>query len=132
MDLQSRAMVLPGKSGISVEGTLRGNELTVPGSIVPRAMEHRRCRTVSFTDLDRNGHMNNTKYLDWSYDLLPGNFHASHPIREFTVCYHSEALEGQELVLNWDLQADGQVQVDGLRRQEDGSTGRVFSAKLVF
>ena len=30
MDLGSRSMILPGKSGISVEGTLRGNELASP------------------------------------------------------------------------------------------------------
>lgn len=33
MDTESRSMVLPGKSGVIVEGTLRGNELAVPGSL---------------------------------------------------------------------------------------------------
>ena len=30
MDIHSRSMILPGKSGISVTGTLRGNELASP------------------------------------------------------------------------------------------------------
>ena len=32
MDLESRAMILPGKSGIALPGTVRGDELLPPGS----------------------------------------------------------------------------------------------------
>ena len=124
MDLQSRAMVLPGKSGIEVAGTLRGNELTLPGAIVPKAMENTRSRTVCFTDLDRNNHMNNTRYLDWIADLLPGAFHREHPFREFTVCYHSEAMEGETLDLSWGMTDADTLQVNAIC---DGR--RVFSAR---
>ena len=132
MDITSRAMVLPGKSGISVTGTLRGNELAVPGSIVSKAMDNRRSRTVCFTDLDRNGHMNNTRYLDWIWDLLPSEFHAAHSFRELTICYHNEAREGQQLELRWEVGPDSTLQVDAFRREEDGEEHRVFSAKLGF
>ena len=37
MDTETRAMVLPGKSGIEVNGLLRGSELTAPSSILPKA-----------------------------------------------------------------------------------------------
>ena len=131
MDIQNRAMVLPGRSGITVDGTLRGNELSVPGAIVPKDMENRHTRRVSFTDLDRNGHMNNTRYFDWINDLLPSDFHKANPFREFTVCYHSEAREGQQLELAWDLTDSATLQVDGRRIEADGSYGRVFSAKIL-
>ena len=130
MDVNSRAMILPGKSGVEVSGTLLGSELTAPGSLVPKALRNSRERTVCFTDLDRNGHMNNTRYLDWIDDLLPSAFHEGHPVREFTVCYHSEAREGQTLHLSYDLLEDGIFQVDAQRMGE--TTDRVFAAKVQF
>ena len=80
MDIHSRSMVLPGKSGISVAGTLRGNELAAPNALPAKNLLNHRNRTVSFTDLDRNGHMNNTRYLDWIDDLLPRAFHEGHTL----------------------------------------------------
>ena len=131
MDLDKRSMVLPGKSGISVLGTLRGGELASPLGLAAKTLENSRERAVCFTDLDRNGHMNNTKYLDWIDDLLPSAFHAGHLIREFTVCYLSEAREGQQLKLQWDFLEDGCLYVDALRASGE-KDGRVFSAKLLF
>ncbi len=131
MDLDTRNMILPGKSGISVEGTLRGNELASPLGLVAKPLGSSRNRTVCFTDLDRNGHMNNTRYLDWIDDLLPSAFHAMHTVREMTVCYFSEAREGQELEMGWDFLEEGCLQVDAKRHNAEG-TDRVFSARMLF
>ena len=131
MDLNSRAMVLPGKSGIEVAGTLRGNELATPLGLPAKTMCNSRERYVNCTDLDRNGHMNNTRYLDWIYDLLPGQFHREHSIREFTLCYLNEALEGQQLTLSWDFPEEGCLQMDAHRLLE-GKDERIFGAKILF
>ena len=134
MDSRSRAMILPGKSGVLVEGALRGNELSVPRAILPAVLQKQQTRTVRYTQLDRNGHMNNTRYLDWVDDLLPSAFHKDHPVREFSVSYHAEAREGQKIQLSWDL-ADGPVlQVDAHRKKTDvpGEQERIFSAKIEF
>lgn len=134
MDIQKRTMVLPGKSGVIVEGALRGTELTVPGSIVPKVMECQRTRFVSFTDLDRNLHMNNTRYLDWIADLLPAQFHQAHPLREFILCYLSETRETEEITLHWQL-TDGpclEVEANRSPRQGEEKPSRVFSAQLLF
>ena len=131
MDLNSRSMILPGKSGISVEGLLRGNELAAPGSLAPKALTHNRLRPVCFTDLDRNGHMNNTRYLDWIDDLLPSEFHAQHSPTDLTVCYLSEAREGQQLDMRWDFPESGCLQVDAFRKQGEKDE-RIFSARLLY
>ena len=131
MDLGSRSMVLPGKSGIEVAGTLRGNELATPLGLPAKALQNHRSRYVNFIDLDRNAHMNNTKYLDWIYDLLGSSFHADHTIREFTVCYLNEAREGQKLDLSWDFPEEGCLMMDIHRSQEDKNE-RVFAAKVLF
>lgn len=134
MDLDTRNMILPGKSGITVQGTIRGLELVPPNSLAPKMLHNSRKRTVCFTDLDRNGHMNNTRYLDWIDDLLPSAFHEGHTAREFTVCYLSEAREGQELDLSWELLEGGVLQVDAHREKTDvpGKQERVFTAQMLF
>ena len=131
MDKNTRNMILPGKSGISVPGTLRGLELASPTGLVARDMVDSRSRTVCFTDLDRNGHMNNTRYLDWIADLLPSPFHQSHKVKEFTVCYLSEAKEGETLTMHWGLQDDNTLQVDAYRQGAEKEE-RVVSARLLF
>ena len=131
MDRNSRTMVLPGKSGIAVFGTVRGNELSSPLGLPAKALRSRVFRTVSFTDLDRNGHMNNTKYMDWIDDLLPSVFHERHTAKEFTVCYLSEALEGQSLQLDWDFIEENTLYMDAHRDTGD-KTERVFAAKILY
>ena len=134
MDIETRGMVLPGKSGVLVEGTLTGSELAVPHSLMPKDMTDHTLRTVTYSCLDRNGHMNNTRYLDWVDDLLPARFHHSHSPSEFVICYHSEAREGQDVSLDWKLSEDGCLQVDAHREKTDvpGKTERVFSAQVLF
>ena len=132
MDRTSRAMVIPAKSGITVQGRLEGSELAAPGSLIPRLMEHDHSRRVCFTDLDVNGHMNNTRYCDWIYDLLPSSFHQSRAVKEFTICYLAEAREGQTLDMNWEVREDV-LQVEATRKNDtDGEKHRVFAAKLQF
>ena len=131
MDIRSRSMILPGKSGVSVVGTLRGNELTAPNALPAKNLLNHRNRPVCFTDLDRNGHMNNTKYMDWIDDLIPSAFHQEHDLKELTVCYMSEAREGQELSMQWGFLEDGALQVDA-HRVTGEKDERIFSARLTF
>ena len=132
MDMDTRAMVLPGKSGIDVPGTSFGTELKAPGGLPAFDGSEDMHRTVTFSDLDVNGHMNNTRYLDWICDLLPAAFHKDHPMKAVSICYMSEALEGQSLRLS---HGEGDVfKVDGSLSQTDASAGhtRIFSAQVEF
>ncbi len=131
MDTETRNMILPGKSGIVVSGTLRGGELPPPSGLIARPLGSAVSRQVRFSDLDRNGHMNNTRYLEWIADLLPSPFHREKTIREFTVCYLSEAREGQTLSLRWDVQEDSCLYVDAHRQGEEKEE-RIFSARIQF
>lgn len=132
MDVDTRNMILPGKSGISVVGTIRGNELPAPGGLVPRSSGSTAARTVCFSDLDRNGHMNNTRCMDWAADLLPSSFHKSHTVKEFVVCYLAEGREGQRLDLNYEFQDDNCFQVDARYLNSEDDSHRVFSLKLFY
>ncbi len=134
MDVNTRAMVLPGKSGVPVEGVVRGTELSLPGSILPKELENTLCRTVGYTDLDRNGHMNNTHYMQWVDNLLPSGFHKEHPLKEITLCYLSEAREGQELHLSWQLSQEQNLCVEAFRADtaDTGKRHRIFAASVQY
>ena len=132
MDMDSRAMILPGKSGVIVEGITTGNEIAVPASLAPAVGENCTSRTVCFTDLDVNGHMNNTQYLNWVADLLPSAYHREHPAKEFTICYLNEAREGQQLALHWKLGEDLQVDAQCQDPEDPTKMRRIFAAKVVY
>lgn len=132
MDMDTRTMVLPGKSGVEVFGTTLGTELKAPGGLPAGQFSNLSTRSVAFSDLDVNGHMNNTRYLDWLCDLLPSGFHKDHPLKAATICYMSEALEGQQLSLNWSREET--LRVDGSLPETSVAEGhtRIFSAQMEF
>lgn len=131
MDLQTRAMILPGKSGVDVAGIVRGGELPTPHSLPPVQLENCISRRVCFTDLDINGHMNNCRYLDWACDLLPSRFHEDHSLKDITLGYLSEAREGDDLQLQHETMADGSLRLEILR-PEGEKLHRIFSADLKY
>jgi len=133
MDVESRSMVLPGKSGVDVPGTVRGPEPELPRSLPQVDGDRTAARTVTYSCLDRNGHMNNTRYLDWVDDLAGSEFHRKNRLTGFTVCYLSEAREGDRLAVSWTL-SDGVLQADVRRENTDEHPGkhRIFGARMIY
>ena len=127
MDDRTRGMVLPGQSGVIVDGTLTGTELTVPRAIATRTMANSKTCAVGYSLLDRNGHMNNTRYMDWVDDLLDSDFHREHPAQEFTLCYLNEAREGDAVNLSYEITDGPVLTVDANR-----GTDRIFSAQILY
>ncbi|MDR1931063.1 MAG: acyl-ACP thioesterase [Treponema sp.] len=56
-------------------------------------------RRVCYSDLDYNGHMNNTRYVQWIQDLLDRSILESAKQLRIDINYLSEALYGEELTL---------------------------------
>lgn len=128
MDVSTRAMVLPKRSGVEVTGVTLGEELEFPGSLGPIETPNRVSRRVCREDLDINGHVNNCRYLAWVAQLpaegvaCPG---------ELTVCYLSEALEGETVTLGWVTEGE-KLRIEAIRQGQELSAGhsRVFAAEL--
>ena len=53
-------------------------------------------REVYYSQIDRNGHMNNTFYPDIVFDYLPDSFKSSLKDKTITVYYISELMQGQK------------------------------------
>ncbi len=132
MDPKTRAMVLPGKSGVNVPGVLLGDEISPPSSLPPVECAETALWQVDISDTDINGHVNNARYL-WKAQQLMEKSGISAP-REFTVCYLSEAMPGEELTLYWQKGEDGIFSLDGRRTKTDVSSSqeRVFALRLYF
>ena len=130
MDTETRAMVLPGKSGVEVPGILRGIEGAMSASVSVKDADRCASRTVAFSELDRNGHMNNTYYLNWAQDLLPSEFHAQHSLRAFNICYLAEGREGQTMDLLWTVSPEGVLSVEGKTGGEDAH--RIFAVTVEY
>lgn len=132
MNTQTRAMIRPGMSGVEVPGLTRGNELAAPASLLPVRGEQSRIRPVHYADLDKNGHMNNIRYLDWSEDLLPSAFHGGHTLREAVICYLSEAREGETLRMDYALTDGPLLRVDFHRDTPDTKPDRICAIRAEY
>lgn len=62
-------------------------------------------RNPVYTDLDVNGHVNNTRYLDWCCNALGIDLLRRKQLSVFAVNFHQEILPGQEL--RTELRCDG-------------------------
>ncbi len=133
MHTQTRAMVLPGKSGVDVPGMVRGDEPAPPSSLMPDAHQNTTLWTVTELDLDKNGHVNNAKYLDWVVSLTE-DCPEIHTPKEVTICYLAEVRMGEEITLGYTLSDEGFFTVDGKRPRAENpeKPERVFAAKLTF
>lgn len=134
MNKTTRAMLLPGKSGVTLEGITLGTELPAPGSLPPIHEEPTACRQVSQEDLDRNGHMNNTRYMDWVWEYLTAEYPDISAPKSFVACYLSEALPAENIQISHHLDADGTLRTELLRsRPEEGAKPeRVFAVLTEF
>lgn len=132
MDRQTRAMVLPGKSGVDVPGVTLEHTPPAPKSLSPICADATAARQVKNEDLDQNGHMNNARYLDWAEAALDGDFRQNARLRHATLCYLNEAKLGQNLTSCTGFDANGAFLFDLRRAKEDGSFDRIFSARLEY
>lgn len=82
-------------------------------------------RTILYSDIDINGHMNNTRYPNIIFDSLPTHGKLS----ELTISYMHEATEGEKLTLMCGSDADGVFYVRSLR--EDGNTNIEARVKML-
>lgn len=128
MDTRTRAMVLPGKSGVEVIGTVVGNEPAMPKGLPVTEQEETVFKTVSQEHLDQNGHMNNTRYMDWVMEFAPEK-----TVKSFELCYFNEGRLQDEMELGCTKTADTLCVNIHRQRTDDASVkDRIFAAAVQF
>lgn len=101
LDINTRKMLPPGE----VEAFIPDNRdmtppMGMPGAVAEVGGEMSVTRHMPvYTDLDVNGHVNNTKYVDWLCDSLGIDAMADHCLQSICVNYDAEVLPGEEIEL---------------------------------
>lgn len=109
LDCAERRMVV----SETVAATLPDNTDLVPPLPLPRKVqqpagqEHRFTRMPAYTDLDVNGHVNNTRYADWLCDALGTDVLREKCLRRLHINYIAEIRPEQEMELRLVQGGDG-------------------------
>lgn len=72
----------------------------------PKVYRNQLLRTVSTEEIDYNGHLNNSRYLDWTEALLDEEFYAEHTPKKIWVQYAKELQEGEKAKIQYVWEED--------------------------
>ena len=122
-DLRTHSMMSPSVPRVKLP-TPEPEDAPMPrlGAIRPPEAKRHTTRKVLFSETDINGHLTNTRYVDWMTDLAEPAFHKTHPMTGLRIDYRSETFPEEEITLDWSLTDD---------RLWCASEGR-FSAEITF
>ncbi len=87
-------------------------------------------KTVGYSDVDLNGHLNNSKYVDFIMDCFSLEEHRKYSVKTIEINYVNEILPGETLILYKDISAldSDSVYVEGVK-ETDGKP--VFRSRVV-
>ena len=97
------------------------NKLKPIGDLIPNYK-----KTVGYSDIDINEHLNNAKYIDYIMDCFSVEEHKKHFVKTIDVTYLHEALPGEIIQLYTDTAAvsDKLVYIEGINENTKLSTFR--------
>jgi len=87
-------------------------------------------RTPSYSDIDINRHMNNTRYAQWACDLFPTSQYESNSIARFQINYVSDGIEGHNIAL--DVQHDDDSMNTIIKGTDTENNKTVFECAIVW
>ena len=87
-------------NGRKIDGEHHEEELPLPKKVVSDTnISLFEKRKVRYSDIDLNGHLNNTKYIDMILDVHDSEFYKKHQISHFLINYEQELRDNDELSL---------------------------------
>ena len=117
LDLTTRRMAGPWLGGNEELTCALEPPMPAPGGLPSLTVPaHGLTRQAGFSDLDLNGHVNNTRYLDWMLDCHPTEHHRKWQPTDVLIHYNREIRPEEQVALA--LQHDGAQSV--LRGEADG------------
>lgn len=96
---------------------------TMPDKIAaPGDFSHQTLFQVGDRDLDRNGHVNNVRYIEWALETVPVHILNTRGLNDLEINFTGEALRGETIVAGCQAVDNRQpVFLHGLRSQSTGS-----------
>lgn len=76
-------------------------------------------KVIAYSDIDFNGHLNNSNYVDYILDCFPIEEHKKYTVRAIEVNFIQEALPGDTLTVQRDLSAlsSNLIYIEGINEQ---------------
>ncbi|MCR4661138.1 MAG: hypothetical protein K5765_03945 [Clostridia bacterium] len=102
IDVKKRTFADPEKYNIHFEGVTKGNELDIPLKMPVPDLNKTASGKVNFSDVDLNGHLNNTAYINKALDLIDNKYLISHDIQEVYINFRKEIKIDEEYVVKYD------------------------------
>ena len=100
MDLAERKMVAPAALPSPIPTSDKKPPLRLPGKAASLTGEGAaREYLPGYSELDVNGHVNNTRYISWMCDALGSALLTDHAVKSLIVNYAHELLPGQSIAL---------------------------------
>lgn len=129
MDLESRQSVSADRLPVPLpDNSDMPEPLPLPGGVKAVAGEEKIIPiSAVYTDLDVNGHVNNTRYADWLCNALGVQSMTAHPIRQLLIHFDHEIRPEQQVTLHL-RQAGLQYQMTGTH---DGQTAFEIGGTLM-
>ena len=125
INVNTREAINPEKEDIEIKGIEEEDRLDLPMGLKNISSDNpASIRQALYSHIDLNGHMNNTRYLDWIDDLFDMHFHEVTAIDQFQINYVQEVEYGDKVELCYEY-FQGIYRIDG---NVDGHT--IFSAYM--
>ena len=102
---KKRIVVSPQDCDIEIPAAEGREEIGLPMAL--RTIDSDRpasIRTVVYSDIDLNGHVNNTRYLDWMDDLFDLHFHEIYVPAALQINYEHEVEYGNSVSLHYEYE----------------------------
>ena len=136
INLDTRAMEHPDVMSIVADPNPQDDDIALP-SAAPRVRMPRGAvpefvseHIVVYSDVDINGHANNTRYITWVMDCIPQEITFNRRVRDIYINYNKEILAGEAVKI---CQVKEETS-DSLSYTFEGTVGETscFTAKIVF
>lgn len=78
-------------------------------------------KVIGYSDVDFNGHLNNSKYVDYIMDCFPVEDHKNYVVKTIDLHFNHEALPGDTITLFKDISfiADNEIYIEGINKSEN-------------
>jgi acyl-ACP thioesterase len=99
IDKDTRRVVAKPEGIRPVKAEVDKNDLPLPLRVVGDANSKVDSRKVRYTEIDLNGHLNNTSYIEYLLDTHEPSFYTAHRISGININYDKEIKNGDEVTL---------------------------------